>query len=47
MKSEIENDCFFLILINTKILERICSTTDHSEVEENLETHNELFIGPT
>lgn len=47
MNSEIENDCFFRILINTKILERIRNTTDHSEAEENLETHNELFIGLT
>lgn len=46
MNSKIENDCFFLILINTKLLERIHSATGLSEPEENPETDNKLFTGP-
>lgn len=47
MNSKIEKDCFFLIFINTKLLERIYSTTGCSEAEENLETDNKLFTDPT
>lgn len=47
VNSKIENDCFFFVLINTKFLERIHSTTGHSEAEENLETDNKLFTDLT